>query len=260
MTQLELASFVIMVISAVISVLTFMFGNRDNPKARGRVGGFFLLVTIASALIGLSPWAKEGTLLSGWSSKQVPSSRSSIPSVGLEAAKQTPPSVSRDNGFLLYHSKQYVNARSQFEICVQAFPSYGDCHHGLAMTLRELGEFTLALSEHNQALKLSPNRYDYYLERGSTYMRMMDYQKALADYETCLKHNPNFADCHNTLGMVFREMADWENSLKHHETAIALNSRRGDFYWERGITYQRIGRNDLADLDFAKAKELGYRE
>lgn len=258
MTKFEIASFGIAVISAAISTLAFMLGDKDNPTVRRRVGWGFLLATVVFALVGFMSWAREGGSLPESSGRPIPGSLFS--SDDTEKAKQTPPSVSRDNGFVLYHNKRYVDARTQFEVCVLAFPSYGDCHHGLAMTLRELGEFTSALSEHDKALNLGPKRYDYHLERGSTYMRMMDYPSALADYEACLKLNPDFGDCHNALGMLYREMADWENSLRHHEIALGLNPSRGDFYWERGVTYQRLGKNDLADSDFAKARELGYRQ
>ena len=48
--------------------------------------------------------------------------------------------------------------------------------------------------------------------------------------------------------------------IVHHDEAIALNPRSAWFHRERGNTYQKMGKQELASADFAKAREFGAKQ
>lgn len=161
-------------------------------------------------------------------------------------------------GFASYHDKQYDDAIAHFTECITFFPSFAECYHGLGMTYREIGDFEHSIQNHNKAIELIP-RYDFYLERGVTYHQLAaDYDRAIQDFKACIEKNSGFCNCYGRLGMAYRDKGDFMTAIPYHNEAIALCPTRGDFYWERGVTYQRMGNNDLANSDFDQARELGY--
>lgn len=175
-----------------------------------------------------------------------------------ETSAERPPQDYRDEGFGYHHSGQYYEAISLFDSCVELYPSYGDCYHGLGMAYREIGDFAESLKNHDRAIALNPIRFDLYWERGVTYLRMTSYDEAIADFMTCIEKNEAFGNCYNGLGMAYRDKGSFTQALSNHNKAIELSPNSADFYWERGVTYQRMGESEQADVDFARARELGY--
>lgn len=159
---------------------------------------------------------------------------------------------------------QYNDAIANFKTCIQLDPSFADCYNGLGMAYREIGDFTQALSNHDQAIAINP-RFDFYFERGVTYhkkgvtyQQKSDYDNAIFDFKVCVNKSSSFSNCYNRLGMAYRDIGDYSQALIYHNKAIDLSPTRGDFFWERGVTYQRMGNTAQADADFNKAHELGY--
>ena len=131
------------------------------------------------------------------------------------------------------------------------------------MAYRQKNDYGQAILNHDKAIALDP-RYDYYFERGVTYhqksvfTKPAEYDKAISDFKLCLELNPTFSNCLTRLGMVYRDSGDLAQALIYHNKAIELSPERADFYWERGITYQKMGDTEKANADFQKARDLGY--
>jgi len=181
-----------------------------------------------------------------------------LPSPTPTRASQLPPSFYFEKGTANYQSGRYYDAIIDFTTCVQLYPTFADCYNGLGMAYREVGDFQQSLPNHNKAIELNP-RYDFYFERGVTYHQLRsEYDKAIQDFKTCIEKNASFCNCYVRLGMAYRDKGDFTTALPYHNKAIELCPTRADFYWERGVTYQRMGNASLADIDFQKARQLGY--
>jgi len=173
-------------------------------------------------------------------------------------ASQLPPSFYLEKGTTSIQNGQYRDAIANFTTCVQLYPSFADCYNGLGMAYREIDDFQQSLPNHDKAIALNP-RYDFYFERGVTYHQLRsEYDKAIQDFKTCIEKNASFCNCYVRLGMAYRDEGNFTTAMPYHDKAIELCPTRGDFYWERGVTYQRMGNTSQADDDFKKARELGY--
>ena len=168
-----------------------------------------------------------------------------------EAAK-----ASAAEGYALKRSGHYLEAIAAFEASIREHPNYSDSYHGLAQSQREGGRPSEALTNHNWAIQLDPGRYDFYWERGLTWLRMKDYDAAISDFQACLARNNRFANAHFRLGEAYRAKNDFSAALSHYDQAIALQPDSGSFYRERGRTHLGMGNQQLAEADFAKANEL----
>ena len=293
----DAATFGVAVLSLLVAVVTLALGDKTSQRIRSAVAILFGIVSIVVCLfgslsflpIGGSP-VTPGLQATSESQPQadVPTSSpptanpvySDTPSVSVTpntdtpapatpASTETQPGVGstplntlsaqqlRDSAFSSYHQGEYALALEIFGKCKEAYPEYADCYHGLGMTYREIGDFANALTSHDRAVALNPRSYEYLLERGATYMRMSDMALASSDLRKCMELNPGFADCHNALAMSLREQGQLEDAMTEHNVAIGLRSDRADFFWERGITFQRMGDVASADIDFAQARALG---
>ena len=160
------------------------------------------------------------------------------------------------DGFAFKRSGQNTQAISAFQAAIREDPEYSDAYHGLAQVERDTGDPAGALVHHDRAIQLDPGRYDLYWERGVTHLRLKNYDAAISDFEACLERNSRFGNAHLGLGEAFRAKSDFQMALTHHDKAIALNPDSDWFYRERGNTYQKMGDQQRADADFAKAREL----
>ena len=59
-------------------------------------------------------------------------------------------------------------------------------------------------------------------------------------------------------GWDYAEQGDYENAIEEYDEAIRLDPQLALAYHVRGLAYQRLGKSTEAELDIAKAKELGY--
>ncbi len=264
-------SFAVAALTLIVSVLAFVVGNKDNPGLRYGVGGLLLLAAFAFSIVGAFAFLGSDDL----STRPIPlpivqptqaESKPVIVVVTPTTRQSTSPPASnqapnayRDEGFKYHQSGQYDKAIATFKICIEAYPSYGDCYNGLGMASREIGDFQQALPNHDKAIAISP-RFDFYFERGVTYHQEAEYDKAILDLTICLEKNPGFGNCFVRLGMAYRDIGKFQQALIYHHKGIELSPDRADFYWERGVTYERMGNSAQAESDKKKARELGYRQ
>ena len=54
--------------------------------------------------------------------------------------------------------------------------------------------------------------------------------------------------------------AQYEQAIQDLDEAIRLNPEDGRAYYNRGISYEEMGKTKEAERDFAKAKELGVED
>lgn len=52
--------------------------------------------------------------------------------------------------------------------------------------------------------------------------------------------------------------ADFKGAIKLYDEAIEINPNANASYYYRGWAYRKIGNEEQAQADFAKAKQLGY--
>ena len=166
------------------------------------------------------------------------------------------PPVSVEEGFAFKHSGDVSNAIKIFGAALRQQPDNSDAFHGLAQSRRDARDLRGAFTNHDRAIELNPERHDLYWERGITYKRMKDFAAAIADFRACLERNNQFANAHLGLAEAYRGQGDFTNALEHHNEAIAMKPDSDWFYRERGNTYREMNSNNLAESDFAKAREL----
>ena len=99
-----------------------------------------------------------------------------------------------------------------------------------------------------------------YNNRGLSKIAFENYSQAILDFNQAIKFKPTDAGKYLGLGLAHAGLQDYKKAIENCNKAIKLNSNFAAFYELRGYCYQEFGKKTDAEKDFAKAKELGYKE
>ena len=113
-----------------------------------------------------------------------------------------------------------------------------------------------AIERYTQAIKLNPQMFRAYNNRGNAYRRKGDNDRAIADYDKAIELNPDYTRAYNNRGNAYRRKGDNDRAIADYDKAIELNPDYTRAYNNRGNAYRRKGDNDRAIADYDKAIEL----
>ena len=115
------------------------------------------------------------------------------------------------------------------------------------------GDYSTAVSNFSELLKLKPADARVYYNRGNAYYRMRDLEKALADFSETLKIAPNMYLALMNRGNIYSQFKRYEEAIADYDRAIALKPDDFLIWFNRGVAHGRLGKteNALQDLDEA---------
>lgn len=118
-------------------------------------------------------------------------------------------------------------------------------------------DFASAIATFDQAIKLNPNKSEYFSSRGHANYYLKKYDAAVADYTKAIEIDPKQALPYNMRGLSHVRQNRFEDALADFNQAIRINPKDVDFYKGRGYAYYNLKRTEDMCRDYAKACELG---
>ncbi|MEH1797715.1 MAG: tetratricopeptide repeat protein [Nostoc sp.] len=114
-------------------------------------------------------------------------------------------------------------------------------------------QYSKALEDLTQAIKLVPEEVEYLTVRGITYCQMQRYQEALLDFNRVIELNPNYQWAIATRGIAYRLMKRYQEALQDLNRAIQLDPNDQWALAHRGVIYCFMQRypESLQDLNCA---------
>jgi tetratricopeptide (TPR) repeat protein len=119
------------------------------------------------------------------------------------------------------------------------------------------GEFRLAVTDYNTALKLEARNPEIWLNRGYSKERLNDLNGAYSDYTTALRLNEGFAKAWLNRGNVLQKQGRLPEAIEDYSTAIAYDPEYGAAYYNRAVVYQKQKEIRKACADVQRARSLG---
>ncbi len=112
-------------------------------------------------------------------------------------------------------------------------------------------QYSKALEDLTQAIKLVPEEVEYLTVRGITYCLMLRYQEALLDFNRVIELNPNYQWAIANRGIAYRLMKRYQEALQDLNRAIQLDPNDQWALAHRGVTYRFMQRypESLQDLN-----------
>lgn len=135
-------------------------------------------------------------------------------------------------------------------------PSYAPAYVERARAMNFIGDSSRAIEDATEAIRLDPRIEESYVIRTFANNRIGQFERARADATRVLNVFPR-----NVWALLYRSDANFglkedEKALDDIRTAISIDPKNSDAYWRRARIYQRQGKQDLAQLDRNKEKEL----
>ena len=118
-------------------------------------------------------------------------------------------------------------------------------------------KFQKAVEFFDKAIKLAPNRADFFASRGHAHYYLAQYNKAIDDYTKAIEKNPNFALAYSMRGLSRARSDHYPQAIEDFNKAITLGPTEADYYKGRGFTYLRLKQYGPMCQDYQKACTLG---
>ena len=94
----------------------------------------------------------------------------------------------------------------------------------------EKGEYDIAVSDYNEAIRLDPSREVAFINRGNAWFHKKEYDKAIADYNEAIRLDPKYAVAFNNRGCAWRAKKDYGKAIADYNEAIRLDPKYADAY------------------------------
>lgn len=124
-------------------------------------------------------------------------------------------------------------------------------------------DYSGAISDYTKAIEINPEFEEAYCLRGLSKDRDQDYSGAISDYTKAIKIDPEYTIAYCLRGNSKYEQKDYSGAISDYTKAINSDPEYADAYWHRGSA-KLIGLNDNSgackDWKLAKAKGSVYAD
>jgi tetratricopeptide (TPR) repeat protein len=114
-----------------------------------------------------------------------------------------------------------------------------------------------AITEYDQALKISPGLDEARFYRAQAHLDVGNYEKALNDANELLRLCDHDADSHYLRACALAELGSHEKAMTSLNLAIKLEPNVPDFYFTRALIWDENGSRQRAIADFHRSIKLG---
>lgn len=122
-------------------------------------------------------------------------------------------------------------------------------------------EYYEAVTYFNKAIKLSvtdKSRSVSYSNRGTTKLKLGQYSEAIQDYDEAIKLNPQGVEFYYNRGLSKHNLQQYTDAIKDYDKVIELDSENVDAYFNKSCAYALQNDKAQALIWLDKALQLGY--
>lgn len=139
---------------------------------------------------------------------------------------------------------------------IRQFPLTPNAYINRADHYVRIGNYELAMTDLNRAIKVSPEYAAAYYSRGVLHQFSKNYNKAVEDYSKAIAYKPDYFEAYNNRGNLYSESGNSELALADYTSALSIDKNSVYAYLNRGIEYYHKGELEMALQDFLKALYL----
>ena len=117
-----------------------------------------------------------------------------------------------------------------------------------------------ALIHANDLIELNPDDPDAFVLRGYIFSWMEKWDKALVDYGHAISLDPKCTLAYFRRSETYYDLGLYEASAADASKALLLDPGLGAGYFQRAMCFTRLSRDAEAELELARATDLGYAD
>jgi tetratricopeptide (TPR) repeat protein len=109
---------------------------------------------------------------------------------------------------------------------------------------------------------LNPEQPLLYFSRGKSLLALKDFDAAIADFDKAIELHKTgkIEDYFFERGIAHLEKKEYDKAIGDWTEVINLDPKSHGAYHNRAVAYAQMGRKDLAEMDFAKERELKFNK
>src|SRR5678815_1967496 len=116
-------------------------------------------------------------------------------------------------------------------------PFTANAYNNRGLARFKKNDFTGAIEDFNQALKIRPGVGDIYMNRGAALRALGDLQAALKDLDRAIALKNDFYQAYSNRGSVKLDLGDTAGALADLNRSIEINNGTAEPYYQRGYIY-----------------------
>ena len=168
------------------------------------------------------------------------------------------PEVKLGMGNLLLEKREFSQAIEYYNDILRKDPNNKGALNSRGMTYAQTGNSALAMQDFNKLVSLYPLYVNGYKNRGLNYLQSGQYENARIDFLECLKYSPNDVDLLNAVGVCYQNLNQHQQAIDYFNRSIQRDPNSGNWYFNRGNSYNAIRNTIQAKSDWQKAASLGF--
>lgn len=137
-----------------------------------------------------------------------------------------------------------------------ALPKTASDYYNRGLLRTQTKDYSQAISDFSQAIKLNPKFIDAYLKRCEMHYKLGDNQAVLNDCYEVFNIDPTIAKAYYYQGRARYSLGYVEPAIESYSSAIAQDQSYPQAHYYRGIAYKDSQNVSFAVKDFTKAAEL----
>ncbi len=141
----------------------------------------------------------------------------------LERAAAVQPDVAKAWAALGHAHRQLGNgeqARVAYLKGLRVDAAHCGAHHGLALLLRQQGDFSTALRHVDRCIEIAPDDAELHLSRGNILVDMAHHEAALTAYQRAVELRPDYLEAHQALNNALWLYGDSAQYLDSYRSAL----------------------------------------
>lgn len=125
-----------------------------------------------------------------------------------------------------------------------------------AKSLAFEGKYDRAIAIYDRAIKIQPDLYEAWYQRGHVLARLQDYESALADYDKAIAIEPRQDRVWYSRGWVLGKLQRDAEAIASYDRAISLEPGKYELWYDRGKALERLQRYSEALVSYGKATAI----
>ena len=159
-------------------------------------------------------------------------------------------------GLIYRENGDNTNAIHNFRKTLEYNTEHWEAHNLLGLSFYELND-PLAVEYFNTAVRLFPDNYEICLNSAITLQKFGKIQESISQYKSLIEKFPDSFNARYNLGYVYLVYTESYNlAIEQFTNALKIDSMSGETYYNRGYTYELMGKLDSAKADYFKSLEI----
>ena len=133
-------------------------------------------------------------------------------------------------------------------------------YHTRGAARDSLGEYSKAIEDFNESIRLNPKKALLYRDRGLAKDALKQYEDALKDFQKAIELKPKESINYYHRGVTKNRIGHYKEAFEDLNNAIQLDQTNTNAYYQRGFTKEMLGQQDTAKTDYKEVLKINPNE